>query len=68
MASVKWIKQIIVTDAPFTGPFQTIDYVYNPYKENNKESIPVTTLHVNSTIQHPLDRGILQTGTHTIRG
>ncbi|MCM3601921.1 sulfite oxidase [Robertmurraya korlensis] len=68
MASVKWLKQIIVTDSPFTGPFQTVDYVYYPYKESNKEAVPVTNLHVNSTIQHPIDRDILQTGAHTIRG
>ncbi|WP_066056575.1 sulfite oxidase [Robertmurraya korlensis] len=68
MASVKWIKQIIVTKSPFTGPFQTIDYVYYSHKESDKEAVPVTTNHVNSTIQKPLDRDILQTGTHTIKG
>ena len=28
MASVKWLQRIIVTDRPFTGYYQTIDYAY----------------------------------------
>lgn len=68
MASIKWIKQITVIDTNFTGPFQTIDYVYYPNKENNGNSFPVTTINVNSTIQQPLDMKILNTGKHLIRG
>ncbi|WP_141604047.1 sulfite oxidase [Terrilactibacillus laevilacticus] len=68
MASVKWIKQIRVIDFNFTGPFQTIDYVYYPNKENNKDAFPVTTINVNSTIQKPLDMEILNTGKHLIKG
>lgn len=68
MASVKWIKQISVIDSNFKGPFQTIDYVYYPNKENNKGAFPVTTINVNSTIQKPLDMDILNTGQHLIKG
>jgi DMSO/TMAO reductase YedYZ molybdopterin-dependent catalytic subunit len=68
MASVKWIKQISVIDSNFKGPFQTIDYVYYPNTENNKDAFPVTTINVNSTIQKPLDREILNTGEHLIKG
>ncbi|OCA84027.1 sulfite oxidase [Bacillus sp. FJAT-27225] len=68
MASVKWMKQIHVIDSNFTGPFQAIDYVYYPNKENNKDSFPVTTINVNSTIQKPLDMEILNTGNHVIKG
>src|SRR6266576_4208488 len=28
MASVKWLHRVIVTDQPFTGYYQTIDYAY----------------------------------------
>src|SRR5437762_599700 len=28
MASVKWLQRIIVTDRPFTGYYQTLDYAY----------------------------------------
>jgi DMSO/TMAO reductase YedYZ molybdopterin-dependent catalytic subunit len=68
MASVKWIKQITVINQNFTGPFQSIDYVYYPHKETNKDARPVTTMKVNSTIQKPLDRDILNTGKHFIKG
>ncbi|MCH6264277.1 sulfite oxidase [Neobacillus citreus] len=68
MASVKWLKTIRVVDHPFSGPFQTDDYVYYPHKNNNEEAVPVTVSHVNSIIQQPLDRQILQLGQHEIKG
>ncbi|WP_323744661.1 molybdopterin-dependent oxidoreductase [Thermaerobacillus caldiproteolyticus] len=68
MASVKWLKQIIVTDQPFTGPFQTIDYVYYPYKYSDEDKEPVTTINVNSLIQSPLDYSTHRAGTLLIEG
>lgn len=68
MASVKWVKQITITSSSFTGPFQSIDYVYYPNKNNNNDARPVTHLNVNSTIQKPLDMEILNTGIHKIKG
>jgi len=68
MASVKWISQIRLVKEKFKGPFQSIDYIYNPHSENNKDATPVTTIHVNSTIQKPLDMDILNTGMHKIKG
>ncbi|ALC91593.1 sulfite oxidase [Bacillus sp. FJAT-18017] len=68
MASVKWIKQIRVIDSNFTGPFQVIDYMYYPNRENNKDAFPVREINVNSTIQKPLDMQILNTGKHLIKG
>ncbi|KAB7709259.1 molybdopterin-dependent oxidoreductase [Bacillus aerolatus] len=68
MASVKWIKQISVIDSDFTGPFQSVDYVYYPHKENDEGAFPVTTIKVNSTIQKPLNMEVLNTGKHIIEG
>ncbi len=68
MASVKWIRQIQVIESSFEGPFQTVDYVYYPNKENDKGAFPVTTMNVNSTIQKPLDMVVLNTGKHKIEG
>ena len=28
MASIKWLQRVIVTDQPFTGYYQTMDYAY----------------------------------------
>ncbi|MED1470949.1 sulfite oxidase [Bacillus salipaludis] len=68
MASVKWIKKITVIDHEFKGPFQAVDYVYYPKKDSDEGKFPVTTMKINSTIQQPLDRQILNTGFHTISG
>ncbi|WP_079509399.1 sulfite oxidase [Mesobacillus jeotgali] len=65
MASVKWLTEIILIENNFSGPFQTEDYVYH-YKDGTSE--PVTENHVNSTIQQPLDKQILKSGTHWIKG
>lgn len=68
MASVKWVRRIIVTDFPFQGPFQSVDYQYYPDKMNERGKHPVTILNVNSSIQRPLDRSILRKGKHYIQG
>ncbi|MEH7109290.1 sulfite oxidase [Bacillus sp. JJ1764] len=68
MASVKWIKQIIVIDKKFKGPYQTVDYVYYPNKEDDKGKFPVTTINVNSSIQYPLDMQLLHKGIYEIKG
>ena len=68
MASVKWVKKITVIDHEFNGPFQTVDYVYYPNKENDQGKTPVTKVHVNSTIQYPLNRQILHKGVYEVSG
>ena len=68
MASVKWIKQISIIDSHFTGPYQSIDYMYYPNHFNDNGAQPVTTMNVNSTIQKPLNLKRLNTGKHEIKG
>ncbi|OQP07154.1 sulfite oxidase [Geobacillus sp. 46C-IIa] len=68
MASVKWLAHIIVTDHPFTGPFQSIDYMYYPYPDRDDGKRPVTTIRVNSLIQFPLDRSIHRRGLLKMEG
>lgn len=68
MASVKWLKRIIVIDHHFKGPFQDIDYNYYPYKDSDEGKTPVTNINVASVIQQPLNHSILDTGTHLIEG
>ncbi len=41
------------------GPFQTIDYVYYPNEDNDQNAFPDNKIHINSTIQKPLDMDIL---------
>jgi DMSO/TMAO reductase YedYZ molybdopterin-dependent catalytic subunit len=68
MASVKWLKRIIVIDHHFKGPFQEIDYNYYPYKDSDEGKTPVTHINVSSIIQRPLSNSILDTGKHSIEG
>ncbi len=68
MASVKWLRRITVIDTHFNGPFQEIDYVYYPEKDSDEGKTPVTTIHVNSIIQQPLNRNVLDTGMHQLYG
>ncbi|MFF2499021.1 hypothetical protein [Peribacillus sp. NPDC058075] len=55
-------------DSTFNGPFQTINYVYYPKKDNDHVAFPVTTININSTIQKPLDMEMIHTGKHLIKG
>ncbi|WP_281280054.1 sulfite oxidase [Alteribacter natronophilus] len=68
MASVKWLRQIRVSEEPFTGPFQTEDYVYYPEKDSDEGAFPVTEIKTDSSILQPVQRDILPSGTHTIEG
>ncbi len=68
MSSVKWVKRITVIDHKFQGPFQSIDYTYYPHPDSDRDKFPVTTTHVNSIIQKPLDYEILDTGIQEIKG
>ncbi|MGE5630930.1 MAG: sulfite oxidase [Caulobacteraceae bacterium] len=68
MASVKWLKKISVIGHKFEGPFQSVDYMYYPHKEDDMGKRPVTKIKVNSIIQQPLDMSLLDTGVHLIKG
>ncbi|MCZ8515373.1 sulfite oxidase [Paenibacillus filicis] len=67
MASVKWLQRIIVSDRPFQGPYQKIDYIVYP-SDPNQSPRPVTVMKVNSVIAQPTDRAVLKKGTHHVFG
>lgn len=68
MASVKWLKRVIVIDQPFEGPYQKLDYHYFPYEDSNVNGVPVTIMKVNSIIQQPLPQSTKDAGRHQIFG
>ncbi|MCD8509043.1 MAG: molybdopterin-dependent oxidoreductase [Bacillus sp. (in: Bacteria)] len=68
MASVKWLKSIVVTKDNFSGPYQTEDYMYYPQSDTKEGAFPVTTVNVNSIIQQPSNLSVLRLGRHTITG
>ncbi|MCO1603348.1 sulfite oxidase [Desulfosporosinus nitroreducens] len=68
MASIKWVKRIVVIDHLFKGPFQEIDYNYYPYKDSDKGKTPVAQINVSSIIQQPQSYSILDNGKHVVEG
>ena len=54
MASVKWLQRIIVTEQPFTGYYQTIDYAYWERRGSIAELKPLTEMKVKAQIAKPV--------------
>src|SRR2546429_1466863 len=55
MASVKWLQRIIVTDRPFTGYYQTIDYAYWEKRDDIAELKSLTEMQVKAEIARPAE-------------
>jgi DMSO/TMAO reductase YedYZ molybdopterin-dependent catalytic subunit len=53
MASVKWLQRIIVTEQPFTGYYQTIDYAYWDRQNAIAELTPLTEMQIKAQIAEP---------------
>ena len=53
MASIKWVQRIIVTDQPFTGYYQTIDYAYWKRRTEVAELTPLTEMQIKAEIARP---------------
>ena len=53
MASVKWLRRIIVTDQPFQGYFQTVDYAYWADHAGIPTRVPISRMRVKSQIARP---------------
>jgi DMSO/TMAO reductase YedYZ molybdopterin-dependent catalytic subunit len=54
MASVKWLKRIIVTDRPFHGYFQTFTYTIWQRREGLPDLVSVHDIQVKSQIARPM--------------
>src|SRR5438034_2637098 len=55
MASVKWLQRIIVTDRPFTGYYQTLDYAYWQRRGDDAELTPLSEMQVKAEIARPAE-------------
>jgi DMSO/TMAO reductase YedYZ molybdopterin-dependent catalytic subunit len=71
MASVKWLQRIFVSDRPFTGYYQTIDYAYwrrTDYAhwqrgEQVAELTPLSEMQVKAQIARPTEGEIVPANT-----
>jgi DMSO/TMAO reductase YedYZ molybdopterin-dependent catalytic subunit len=66
MASVKWLQRIIVTEQPFTGYYQTIDYAYWKRREAIAELTPLTEMQLKAQIAKPAE-GDIVTANSSVR-
>src|SRR5256885_8697285 len=55
MASIKWLQRVIVTDQPFTGYYQTIDYAYWQRRAKVAELIPLSEMQIKAEIAKPAE-------------
>src|SRR4029077_6848021 len=53
MASIKWLQRIIITDQPFTGYYQTMDYSYWKRRGDIGELTPLSEMHIKAEIAKP---------------
>jgi DMSO/TMAO reductase YedYZ molybdopterin-dependent catalytic subunit len=59
MASIKWLQRIIVTDQPFNGYYQTIDYSYWNRRGDIAELSALTEMQVKAEITKPAEGEIV---------
>jgi len=63
VASVKWLTRLIVTDRPFQGYFQTLDYSYWERRDGLPSLRPITELQVKAEIARPAMLEVVPAGT-----
>ena len=69
MASVKWLRRIVVTAHPFDGFFQSLHYSHWERPHGVPSLTPITEMPVKSIIVQPSVNGIIRAGTpYTVRG
>jgi DMSO/TMAO reductase YedYZ molybdopterin-dependent catalytic subunit len=54
MASIKWLRCIIVTDRPFSGYYQTLDYAFWKRRGDIAELAPLTEMQIKAEIAKPV--------------
>jgi DMSO/TMAO reductase YedYZ molybdopterin-dependent catalytic subunit len=62
MASVKWLQRIVVTETPFNGYYQSIDYTYWSADDGLSELKPLREMQVKAQIARPAMGEVIQAG------
>ena len=63
MASVKWLKRVVVTDRPFDGYFQTFMYSIWGRRHGLPTLVPVTDIQVKAQVARPAPFEVVPKGT-----
>jgi DMSO/TMAO reductase YedYZ molybdopterin-dependent catalytic subunit len=53
MGSVKWLERIIVTDKPFNGYYQTLDYAFWTRRGEIADLVPLSAMEIKAEIARP---------------
>ena len=64
MAAVKWLQRIIVTEQPFHGYYQTVDYAFWEPADGGARLVPITEMQVKAAIARPTHGEIVAAGSH----
>jgi DMSO/TMAO reductase YedYZ molybdopterin-dependent catalytic subunit len=62
MASVKWLRSIVVSPTPFAGYWQTLEYAYWHRAYGQPTLVPVTEMQVKAEIARPAQYEVLPAG------
>ncbi len=62
MASVKWLDRIILTDKPFQGYYQTLDYAYWNRSADLDQLTPLGPMTLKAEISHPANNSTVPAG------
>jgi DMSO/TMAO reductase YedYZ molybdopterin-dependent catalytic subunit len=54
MASIKWLSRVIITDRPFAGYYQTLDYSFFEQRNGIPTLVPLTEIAVKAQIARPM--------------
>jgi DMSO/TMAO reductase YedYZ molybdopterin-dependent catalytic subunit len=63
MASVKWLQRIIVSERPFNGYYQTLDYAYWDAQNGLTELKPLREMQVKAQIARPTIGEVVERGS-----
>jgi DMSO/TMAO reductase YedYZ molybdopterin-dependent catalytic subunit len=64
MAAVKWLRRIIVTEQPFHGYYQTVDYTFWERGAGGARIVPITEMLVKAAIARPGSHEIIAAGSN----
>lgn len=63
MASIKWLQRIVVTDQPFNGYYQSVDYAFWQRGEAGPTLVPLTKVQVKAEVARPENNEVVRANT-----
>jgi DMSO/TMAO reductase YedYZ molybdopterin-dependent catalytic subunit len=60
MASTKWLQRIVVTDRPFNGYYQTLDYAFWKRRGDIADLVPLSEVQIKAEIAQPSEGEIVR--------